>query len=219
MLDLIEVMMTRIQFILILAGFFQIISQGMDQYVIQKEQVIRNLENNISKQEYILSENISTNRSYYETYSRIVMDTDLKLKLINNKITDQKLKNYLLKNKDIILRQFKLILSNPYIDIKDPNIYLKPFDEIDLILNNQDEIKSYQTKLSINFGDTGLILNDLLDSNEKISNIIQNLEIELHKVVTKKFKFLIYGLVSNILSILFILIFFYYLYRSKKFAK
>ena len=211
--------MTRIQFILILAGFFQIISQGMDQYVIQKEQVIRNLENNISKQEYILSENISTNRSYYETYSRIVMDTDLKLKLINNKITDQKLKNYLLKNKDIILRQFKLILSNPYIDIKDPNIYLKPFDEIDLILNNQDEIKSYQTKLSINFGDTGLILNDLLDSNEKISNIIQNLEIELHKVVTKKFKFLIYGLVSNILSILFILIFFYYLYRSKKFAK
>ncbi len=210
--------MTRIQFILILAGFFQIISQGMDQYVIQKEQVIRNLENNISKQEYILSENISTNRSYYETYSRIVMDTDLKLKLINNKITDQKLKNYLLKNKDIILRQFKLILSNPYIDIKDPNIYLKPFDEIDLILNNQDEIKSYQTKLSINFGDTGLILNDLLDSNEKISNIIQNLEIELHKVVTKKFKFLIYGLVSNILSILFILIFFYYLYRSKKFA-
>tara|TARA_B100000768_G_C11255169_1_gene366045 strand:+ start:1021 stop:1677 length:657 start_codon:yes stop_codon:yes gene_type:complete len=218
MLDLIEVMMTRIQFILILAGFFQIISQGMDQYVIQKEQVIRNLENNISKQEYILSENISTNRSYYETYSRIVMDTDLKLKLINNKITDQKLKNYLLKNKDIILRQFKLILSNPYIDIKDPNIYLKPFDEIDLILNNQDEIKSYQTKLSINFGDTGLILNDLLDSNEKISNIIQNLEIELHKVVTKKFKFLIYGLVSNILSILFILIFFYYLYRSKKFA-
>ena len=74
--------MTRIQFILILAGFFQIISQGMDQYVIQKEQVIRNLENNISKQEYILSENISTNRSYYETYSRIVMDTDLKLKLI-----------------------------------------------------------------------------------------------------------------------------------------
>ena len=219
MLDLIEVMMTRIQFILILAGFFQIISQGMDQYVIQKEQVIRNLENNISKQEYILSENISTNRSYYETYSRIVMDTDLKLKLINNKITDQKLKNYLLKNKDIILRQFKLILSNPYIDIKDPNIYLKPFDEIDLILNNQDEIKSYQTKLSINFGNTGLILNDLIDSNEKISNIIQNLEIELHKVVTKKFKFLIYGLVSNILSILFILIFFYYLYRSKKFAK
>lgn len=218
MLDLIEVMMTRIQFILILAGFFQIISQGMDQYVIQKEQVIRNLENNISKQEYILSENISTNRSYYETYSRIVMDTDLKLKLINNKITDQKLKNYLLKNKDIILRQFKLILSNPYIDIKDPNIYLKPFDEIDLILNNQDEIKSYQTKLSINFGNTGLILNDLIDSNEKISNIIQNLEIELHKVVTKKFKFLIYGLVSNILSILFILIFFYYLYRSKKFA-
>jgi len=211
--------MTRIQFILILAGFFQIISQGMDQYVIQKEQVIRNLENNISKQEYILSENISTNRSYYETYSRIVMDTDLKLKLINNKITDQKLKNYLLKNKDIILRQFKLILSNPYIDIKDPNIYLKPFDEIDLILNNQDEIKSYQTKLSINFGNTGLILNDLIDSNEKISNIIQNLEIELHKVVTKKFKFLIYGLVSNILSILFILIFFYYLYRSKKFAK
>lgn len=210
--------MTRIQFILILAGFFQIISQGMDQYVIQKEQVIRNLENNISKQEYILSENISTNRSYYETYSRIVMDTDLKLKLINNKITDQKLKNYLLKNKDIILRQFKLILSNPYIDIKDPNIYLKPFDEIDLILNNQDEIKSYQTKLSINFGNTGLILNDLIDSNEKISNIIQNLEIELHKVVTKKFKFLIYGLVSNILSILFILIFFYYLYRSKKFA-
>ena len=85
------------------------------------------------------------------------MDTDLKLKLINNKITDQKLKNYLLKNKDIILRQFKLILSNPYIDIKDPNIYLKPFDEIDLILNNQDEIKSYQTKLSINFGNMKII--------------------------------------------------------------
>ena len=45
MLDRTEEVMTRIQFILILAGLFQIISQGMDQFVIQKEQVIRNIEN------------------------------------------------------------------------------------------------------------------------------------------------------------------------------
>ena len=65
MLDRTEEVMTRIQFILILAGLFQIISQGMDQFVIQKEQVIRNIENDISKKKYIYSENISSNKASY----------------------------------------------------------------------------------------------------------------------------------------------------------
>ena len=219
MLGQTEVVMTRIQFILILAGLFQIISQGMDQFVIQKEQVIRNIENNISKKKYIYSENISSNKAYYESYSRLTLDADLKLKLKNDKITNQNLKIYLLRDKNILLKQFELILSNPYIDIEDSSIYLKYFDEIDLILNNQVDIRPFKNDLSHNFKYTGLILNDLMEKNIKLDGVIQNLEIKLFKTIEKKFIILILGLITNTLSIFFILLFFYYLYRPKKTGK
>ena len=43
-------------------------------------------------------------------------------------LTDEILKKDLFRNKNIILDQFKIILSNPYINIKDEKKYLKYFN-------------------------------------------------------------------------------------------
>ena len=93
--------MNKFQYLIIVAGLFQIISQGMDQYVIQKEQVIRNLENKIFKNNFTIEEYYNTNKTYYQIYHRLSTNSDLKLKLINNKNTDENIrKDHILIEKD-----------------------------------------------------------------------------------------------------------------------
>jgi len=208
--------MNKFQYLIIIAGLFQIVSQLLDQYVIQKEQVIRNMENQIYKNEFKAAETFNTNQAYYETYVKLETDSSLRLKLINEKVTDEILKKDLFRNKNIILDQFKIILSNPYINIKDEKKYLKYFEEIDRLLNNQVKIQEKKDELLHNFRYTGLILNDLGEFLEETNDNTKKLNLELKKIVEKKFTILVLGLIANVLSMFFLLLFFYYIYNSRK---
>ena len=208
--------MNKFQYLIIIAGLFQLISQALDQYVIQKEQVIRSMENQIERNDFKGTETLNALEAYYETYVKLETDSSLRLKVSNKNVTDEILKKDLSRNKKIILDQFKIILSNPYISVEEEKKYLKYFDEIDKLLNNQEKIQIKKNDLLHNFRYTGLILNDLHDEIEKINDNIKILKLDLKETVEKKFIILVLGLVSNVLSIFFLLTFFYYIYHSKK---
>lgn len=208
--------MNKFQYLIIIAGLFQLLSQALDQYVIQKEQVIRNMENKIERNNFKKTETMNALEAYYETYVKMETDSSLRLKVSNKNLIDEILKKDLLRNKNIILDQFKIILSNPYINVEDEKKYLKYFDEIDQLLDNQEKIQTKKDDLLHNFRYTGLILNDLHDVTEEINDTVKNLKLELKEIVEKKFTILVLGLVSNVLSIFFLLTFFYYIYHSRK---
>ena len=205
--------MNKFQYLIIIAGLFQIISQALDQYVIQKEQVIRNMENQIERSDFKRTETLNAVEAYYETYVKLETDSSLRLKMSNKNITEEILKKDLSRNKNIILDQFQIILSNPYIDVEEKEKYLKYFDEIDKLLENQ---KKFKLRNELLLGYTGLILNDLMDEIEKINDDIKILKIDLKEIVERKFTILVLGLVSNVLSMFFLLLFFYYIYNSRK---
>ena len=208
--------MNKFQYLIIIAGLFQIISQALDQYVIQKEQVIRNMENQIERNDFKRTETLNAVEAYYETYVKLETDSSLRLKMSNKYITEEILKKDLSRNKNIILDQFKIILSNPYIDVEEQKKYLKYFDEIDKFLENPEKIQTKKNELLHNFRYTGLILNDLMDEIEKINDDIKILKVDLKEIVERKFNILVLGLVSNVLSMFFLLLFFYYIYNSRK---
>mgnify|MGYP001411860059 FL=1 len=208
--------MNKFQYLIIIAGLFQLLSQALDQYVIQKEQVIRNMENKIERNDFKKTEIVNALEAYYETYVKMETDSSLRLKVSNKYVIDGILKKDLLRNKNIILDQFKIILSNPYFDVEDEKKYLKYFDEIDRLLDNQEKIQTKKDDLLHNFRYTGLILNDLHAVTEEINDTVKNLKLELKEIVEKKFTILVLGLVSNVLSIFFLLTFFYYIYHSRK---
>ena len=208
--------MNKFQYLIIIAGLFQIISQALDQYVIQKEQVIRNMENQIERNDFKRTETLNAVEAYYETYVKLETDSSLRLKMSNKNITEEILKKDLSRNKNIILDQFKIILSNPYIDVEEQKKYLKYFDEIDKFLENPEKIQTKKNELLHNFRYTGLILNDLMDEIEKINDDIKILKVDLKEIVERKFNILVLGLVSNVLSMFFLLLFFYYIYNSRK---
>ena len=208
--------MNKFQYLIIIAGLFQLLSQALDQYVIQKEQVIRNMENKIERNNFKKTETMNALEAYYETYVKMETDSSLRLKVSNKNAIDKILKKDLLRNKNIILDQFKLILSNPYIDVEEENKYLKYFDEIDQLLDGKEKIQTKKSDLLHNFRYTGLILNDLGEEIDILTDNIKILQSELKETVEKKFIILVLGLVSNVLSIFFLLTFFYYIYRSRK---
>ncbi len=208
--------MNKFQYLIIIAGLFQIISQALDQYVIQKEQVIRKMENQIERNDFKRTETLNAVEAYYETYVKLETDSSLRLKMSNKNATEEILKKDLSRNKNIILDQFKIILSNPYIDVEEKEKYLKYFDEIDKLLENPEKIQTKEDELLHNFRYTGLILNDLMDEIEKINDDIKILKMDLKEIVERKFTILVLGLVSNVLSMFFLLLFFYYIYNSRK---
>lgn len=208
--------MNKLQYLIIIAGLFQLISQALDQYVIQKEQVIRYVENQIERKDFKRLEIVNTSKTYHFTYAQLETDSSFRLKATNKNFTDEILKKDLLRNKNIILDQFKLILSNPYIDVEEENKYLKYFDEIDQLLDGKEKIQTKKSDLLHNFRYTGLILNDLGEEIDILTDNIKILQSELKETVEKKFIILVLGLVSNVLSIFFLLTFFYYIYRSRK---
>ena len=208
--------MNIFQYLIIIAGLFQIISQALDQYVIQKEQVIRNMENQIERSDFKRTETLNAVEAYYETYVKLETDSSLRLKMSNKNATEEILKKDLSRNKNIILDQFQIILSNPYINVEEKEKYLKYFDEIDKLLENPEKIQTKEDELLHNFRYTGLILNDLMDKIEKINDDIKILKMDLKEIVERKFTILVLGLVSNVLSMFFLLLFFYYIYNSRK---
>ena len=216
MLSLIEeVRMIKLQVLIIIAGLFQISSMGLDQYVIQQEQGIRNLENLIKQQKNMMEENVNGNITYGKVYSIITRDAFLKLQIENNILNDQLIKKYLMRDKKIIYDHFQIMSSNPYIKIENPDEYLKYFEQIEILLNSDDDVESLKNDLLHNFRYTGFILNYFYEQNEKLEISIKKLETKLRDTTKLKFTILVFGMMCNIISIFFILMFFLNIYRKQ----
>ena len=78
------------------------------------------------------------------------------------------------------------------------------------------KIQEKKDELLHNFRYTGLILNDLGEFLEETNDNTKKLNLELKKIVEKKFTILVLGLIANVLSMFFLLLFFYYIYNSRK---
>ena len=212
-----KIRMNRFQFLIVLAGLFQIFSQLFDQYVIQQEQQVRLLHYDVGNQQAIWEENINVNRTYANIYDVISSDTFIQLQLKNNDITDLELKKQLLYKKSILLNKLNSILKNPHIkeNIKEEEKYFKYFDNIDRTLANTIDIRSAKFELINDFAFTGLILDDVHKIRWDLEQSINNLENKLLQTVKFKFIILVMGMIFNIISIFFVLSFVYNIVKNE----
>lgn len=203
--------MNKFQILVILAGIFQILSQGFDQFVIQQEQKVRKIENSIEESKEVKRENSNAAFTYGQIYLSLTEQIEFNLKIKDDKLTNSLLKTQILETKDKLLTQINILLDNPNIKKNDisKEKYMKYFDNINRIIKNNDDLKKVSKEMRDNFKYTGLILVDLAEFNETLKKNILDLEQRLKKTINSKFTFLVIGMICNIFSIFFILIFFY----------
>ena len=203
--------MNKFQILVILAGIFQILSQGFDQFVIQQEQKVRKIENRIEKNKEVSRENTNGGLTYGQVYLSLTDQIDINLKIKDENITNSLLKTQILETKDKLLTQINILLNNPNIKKNDisEGKYMEPFNNINSILKNNNDLKKVSRDLRINFTETGQILEDLYEFNEILKKQILDLEQKLKQTISSKFTFLVIGMICNIFSIFFILVFFY----------
>ena len=203
--------MNKFQILVILAGIFQILSQGFDQFVIQQEQKVRKIENSIEKNKEVSRENTNGGLTYGQVYLSLTDQIDINLKIKDENITNSLLKTQILETKDKLLTQINILLNNPNIKKNDisEGKYMEPFNNINSILKNNNDLKKVSRDLRINFTETGQILEDLYEFNEILKKQILDLEQKLKQTISSKFTFLVIGMICNIFSIFFILVFFY----------
>ena len=207
--------MNKLQFIILLAGLFQLFSQVSDQYVIQNEQVIRNIENEITQKRDLMEENVNSNISYGAVYTLIVKDTFIKLELINKRSDISLLIEHLKRNKDIMYDNLNILMSNSYLKFDDPKKFFEPFIRIDNLLNSKKNIMSIKEELITNFTPgTGLILNHFYSQNKKLEISVSELDNKLKDINKFKYFILIIGMICNIISVSFILLFFLNVFKK-----
>jgi len=207
--------MNKLQFIILLAGLFQLFSQVSDQYVIQNEQVIRNIENEITQKRDLMEENVNSNISYGAVYTLIVKDTFIKLELINKRSDISLLIEHLKRNKDIMYDNLNILMSNSYLKVDDPKKFFEPFIRIDNLLNSKKNIMSIKEELITNFTPgTGLILNHFYSQNKKLEISVSELDNKLKDINKLKYFILIIGMICNIISVFFILLFFLNVFKK-----
>ncbi len=209
--------MNKLQIIIVCAGLFQIFSQASDQYVIQKEQVIRKVENEITQKQELMEENVNSNISYGTVYQQIAKDTFLKLRLNNSKFDDNLLREHLKRNKNIMYNNFKILMTNSSLQVDDPEKFIQPFKKIEVLLNSKKNIMSIKDELISNFTPgTGLMLNELYAQNKKLETSISDLNDKHKNNIRNKYFILITGMICNIISIFFVLLFFLSILVTKK---
>tara|TARA_X000000368_G_scaffold411700_1_gene396954 strand:+ start:1604 stop:2248 length:645 start_codon:yes stop_codon:yes gene_type:complete len=207
----------KFQTLILFAGLFQVFSQVSDQYVIQKENQIRVLENIITKQKDTMDENVNGNITYASIYTMVTKDVFLKLQMKNDQYNNEVLKKILKRNRNILYESLHFQFANPYINVEDPQEFLIPFNNIDKLINSNTDILENKSELISNFTPgTGLILNYFYEQNNKLEISISALENELRDLSSYKYFILVLGMIFNIISIIFILIFFYYILCQRK---
>ena len=113
--------MNKFQILVILAGIFQILSQGFDQFVIQQEQKVRKIENRIEKNKEVSRENTNGGLTYGQVYLSLTDQIDINLKIKDENITNSLLKTQILETKDKLLTQINIKIT----PILKKTIYLK----------------------------------------------------------------------------------------------
>ena len=209
--------MNKFQILVILAGIFQILSQGFDQFVIQQEQKVRKLENSIEKNKEVSRENTNGGLTYGQIYLSLTDQIEINLAIKDENIKNSLLKTQILETKDKLLTQINILLNNPNIKKNDisEGKYMEPFNNINSILKNNNDLKKAKRDLFINFNEMGQILEDLYEFNEILKKQILDLEQKLKQTISSKFTFLVIGMICNIFSIFFILVFFYMIIRNE----
>ena len=208
--------MNKLQFIILLAGLFQLFSQASDQYVIQKEGVIRKIENEITQKRDLMEENVNSNISYGAVYTLIVKDTFIKLETPINKKNVDLLKNHLERNKNIMYNKLDILMSNSYLKVDDPKRFYDPFEKIDKLILSDKKITSIKEDLIKAFTPgTGLILNHFYSQNEALEKSISALDNKLKETNKIRYSILVMGMLCSIISVFFVLLFFFNILRNR----
>ena len=206
---------------LTVSGIFQLISISFDQYVIQQEKYIRNYDNNITllfdQKTQVLNGNLSFGRFYL---SKVMQARNiLEINDFNN---DNFSKNILKDlNKDLYDQQ-NLILNNSYLPKITDYFTEEQKKDLDKTIENSKGrmilglLDNQGTIIGDKFDNYAAILANLFNSYNKITEKISKANKSRQVIVLRKFNFLVYGMISNILSILFLLLFFYQLVNKIK---
>ena len=206
---------------LTVSGIFQLISISFDQYVIQQEKHIRNYDNNLTllfdQKTQILNSNLSFGRFYL---SKVMQARNiLEINDFNNDdFSKNTLKNL---NKDLYDQQ-NLILKNPYLPKITDYFTKEQKTDLDKTIDNSKGrmilglYDSEEDIISDKFDNYALILGYLFNSYNKITEKITESNKSRQVIVLRKFNFLVYGMISNIVSILFLLLFFFRLINNIK---
>ena len=199
--------MNKYQLIIFFAGFFQILSQGFDQFVIQQEQKVRKAQNYIEKNKAVQQENISSNLSYGQVFVSMYDRVIIILNINDDKLTSNVLKKELVNIKNQLRKQLNLLLENPNIQKNNfsKEKLLEPFNNLDEILKKKTDPRLVKVEFAKNIRNTSQILNDLYFSNVSLGKKILESEEKLKKTIDTKFTFLVMGMISNIFSIFYAL--------------
>ena len=193
-----------------ISGFLQLLSISFDQYVIQKENQIRNIDNEISILNDQIDQMIASNISFGRfSYSKILQVREIlwgenkesynidTLRFLNNEHLD--------KVKSLIYNKYLPV----YEDYKPNEIY----NEIEELLD-YNSLEINRDDLDAKFLTYQEILDKLYHSVTSVKND-RNLKNKLQKELTeKKFMFLVLGMMCNIASIFFLFMFFYAMIRN-----
>ena len=158
------------------------------------------------KNKEVSRENTNGGLTYGQVYLSLTDQIDINLKIKDENITNSLLKTQILETKDKLLTQINILLNNPNIKKNDisEGKYMEPFNNINSILKNNNDLKKVSRDLRINFTEMGQILEDLYEFNEILKKQILDLEQKLKQTISSKFTFLVIGMICNIFSIFFL---------------
>ena len=206
-------MKNKLTFILIgLAGVFQILSISFDQYVIQKETQIRKIDNEIvtlsDKRVQMVTSNLSYGRFYIQKNIQVRNLIDTK------RLNDLTLKYKLEDINNQLDSQLNLLLENEYLPKYKNSNSLSQKEIINPLLENIDQ--NYN-QIRDGFTNYGTILGKLYKSAQKEFKKLNLLSKKRQIMIENKFTFLVLGMICNIISIVFLLIFFYVSIKREKY--
>ena len=191
--------------ILFLAGLFQIIALSFDQLIIQQESSIYKKQNEIVLLEDELKEIITSNLSFGRYLENTILDQK-NLLYVDTSPVEKKL----LKIEDNIYnidKILKLILSNKYINLKKTYKDYSKSNKVNELLKSKDVNLSKYNVLTHRYGE---VLEDLYNSYFTKKEILIKSSRDLKKTEKNRLFFLVLGMLSNVVSIIFLLIFFYF---------
>lgn len=200
-------MKTNILLIILgLSGIFQLLSISLDQYVIQKENQIRKLDNEITilndQIDQIITSNISFGRF---SYNRLIQVRDV---LFTANLTKNSSIDILKEINKEHLNKVAVIVQNKYLPELQNYQALEIYNKTEKLLDGKKTDKS-PDEIDDAFLQYQNILPFLYEASMSVKEerkIKSNLQKD---ILEKKFMMLVFGMMCNIVSIFFLFIFFY----------
>ena len=185
------------------AGIFQIFALSFDQYIIQKESKLRIMKNEQQLLKDQMLETLTANISFGRFNFTKSVDARNAIFVIDNDEALAELRKQTFEIDDML----QLIISNNYLSIeKSYADYSKKDQFEDLFKKDLIDVRYKLSKLLSSYTDP---LVDLYKSYFLTKTTLSNLRSEIKSAENLRGKLLVFGMISNILSILALFGFFY----------